>query len=243
VMRHRVFGIAAALAVSACAAAAAHAQQQYGDPSNFPGTYLTQRTTAPPVFYGQPRIDVTYFVDNTFTATEHSLINQAAAVWSNTTASVNLVEVFSAAAATIDFTTTNLNPHPADLANRTITSVAGAGTFPDGTPWRHITNAAITIDSNPAGPYFTGVGPVPANRFDYFSLILREFGFGLGLGTATSDPNSVMDASLAQGEEHRSLSSGDLSALQDLYGTPEPETWALLGIGLILLSFRRKFIS
>src|SRR5881394_3694803 len=78
------------------------AQQQYGDPTNFPGTYLTQRTT--PVVGTVPRIDVTYFVDSTFSAAQHALINQAAAVWSGTTASVRLVEVGTVAAGAIDFT-------------------------------------------------------------------------------------------------------------------------------------------
>ena len=230
------------LAFWGSAAAAAHAQQQYGDPSGFPGTYLTQRTS-PAQAAGVPRIDVTYFVDGTFTNAEHAVINQAAAVWSGTYASVNLVEVGSAAAAAIDFTTTNLVPNTPALATRSITSTAGAGTYPDGiTPWRHITNAAITIDSNPQGPYFIGALPVPSNRFDYFSLVLREFGLGLGLGFATGDPNSVMDATLAQGEQHRSLSSLDIAALNTLYGTPEPATWALFAVGLLVLGVGRKFI-
>ena len=151
------------------------------------------------------------------------------------------MEVSSAAAATIDFSTSNLVPHPPDLATRTITTIPGPGTYPDGSPWRRITNAAITIDSNPTGPYYMGPGPVPSNRTDYFSLIMREFGFGLGLGLATSDPTSVMDGALAQGEEHRTLSAGDIAALQILYGTPEPETWALFGIGLLAILLRRKF--
>ncbi len=242
-MRLRVIGIAAALVVSA--AVVAQAQQQYADPSGHPGTYYTQRTTAPTAFFGQPRIDVTYFVDtSSFTATQYALIQQAAATWSNTTASVRLVEVFSsAAAANIDFTSSQINPNIAENATRVIGSTAGAGTYPDGSPWRNITHAAITIDSNPQGPYWEDTTtPVPVNRYDYFSLLLREFGFGLGLGLATSDPNSVMDADIALGEQHRTLTAADLAALQTLYGTPEPETWALLGIGLAALGLRRKFI-
>ena len=71
---------------------------------------------------------------------------------------------------------------------------------------------------------------------------MREFGFGLGLGAATGDPGSVMDPSIATGEQHRVLSPNDIAALQTLYGTPEPSTWALLGIGLLVLGAGRKFI-
>jgi hypothetical protein len=219
-----------------------HAQQQYGDPANFPGTYLTQRTTPVPGYI--PKIDVTYFVDTTtISAAQHALINQAAAVWSSTTASVRLVEVGTATAGAIDFTMQNLNNPFTNLATRTITTVPGAGTYPDGTPWRQITSAAITLDSNPSGPqpYFLGPGPAPANQFDFFTLIMREFGFGLGLGFAPGDPNSVMDSNIVMGEQHQVLSPNDIAALQTLYGTPEPSTWALLGIGLLALVIQRKF--
>jgi hypothetical protein len=222
-------------------AALLRAQQQYGDPSAFPGTYLTQRTT--PVAGYVPKIDVTYFVDSTFSAAQHALINQAAAVWSTTTASVRLVEVGTAAAGAIDFTMQNLNNPQLNLATRTLTTVPGAGTYPDGSPWRRITSASIVIDTNPPGPqpWFLGPGPTPANQFDFFSVIMREFGFGLGLGFATADPASVMDSNIVLGEQHQVLSPNDVAALQTLYGTPEPSTWALLGIGLVALGFRRKF--
>jgi hypothetical protein len=231
------------LAFWCCAAAAAHAQQQYQDPTGSPGTYFTQRTTAPSAFFGQPRLDVTYFIGGGFTPQQVALIRQAAAVWSNTTASVNLVEVGTAGAGAIDFQPNNINDVTFDLANRIITSNPGPGTYPDGSPWRRINNTLIIIDSIPPQPYFTtSAGPVPAGQFSFFSLVLREFGFGLGLGFATTDPNSVMDSDLTTGEQHLTLTAADLNALQTLYGTPEPETWALLGIGLGVLIFRRKFI-
>ena len=139
------------------------------------------------------------------------------------------MEVGSLAASTINFTTLNLNNNTTNLASQTITTVAGPGTYPDGTPWRHITSASIIIDSNPPGPlpYFLGPGNVPPNEFDYFSIIMREFGFGLGLGLAPGDPASVMDPNIAVGDQNRVLSPNDIAALATLYGAPEPESWAL----------------
>ena len=248
----RRWGIRAALALvfSISAPALLQAQQQYQDPANFPNTYFTQRTT-PAATVGQQRIDVTYFIDpvaynplNPNRAAEAALIRLAATIWSSTSASVNLVEVGSAAAGNIDFTTANLG-NPLLLSSENITSVPGAGTYPDGSPWRHITNAAITIDLNPPGPnpYFYGPpGNAPANQFDYLTVVMREFGFGLGLGLAAADPNSVMDPNITTGEQHRSLDPADAAALALLYGTPEPATWALFGLGLLLVGFRRKFI-
>ena len=234
-----------ALAFWGSAAALAQAQQQYGDPTNFPGTYLTQRTSPPTPVGLVPRIDVTYFVDGTFTATEHALIVQAAGVWSGTTASVRLVEVFAIAGANIDLTSVNLNNNTTNLADRVITSVPGPLTYPDGTtPWRQITSASITIDRNlPAITPFYYLNPTPIlpNEYDYFSVVLRELGLGLGLGFAPGEPGSVMDPNITTGETHRTLSPNDIAALQTLYGTPEPETWALFGIGLIALGLLRRF--
>lgn len=237
----RVGKIGGWLVVLACSASGlAHAQQQYGDPTNFPGTYLTQRTTTPTPPGFVPTIDVTYFVDPTdFDATQHALINQAAAIWSQAGgASVRLVEVFSPGAH-IDFTQSNLNNNTFDLADRIIATTPGPGTYPDGTPWRRITNADIEIDAIPTGGpgnYYYNVGVMGAGQFDYLSVLIREFGFALGLGFATAgDPNSVMDSDITAGEQNRTLTTADVAALQALYGTPEPATWALFGVGLLAL--------
>lgn len=225
----------------------AFAQQQYGDPTNYPGTYLTQRTS-PPIPGTNPTIDVTYFISpGSFSGQEANLIRAAAGIWSNymvTQAAVRLVEVNSAAGADIVFNSADLNDATTNLAQANLTTVPGAGTYPDGTPWRQITSATITIDSDPPGApgYFTGNGSVPPGRYDFLTLILREFGVGLGLGFATNaDPNSVMDGNLAPGDQHQALTRTDINALVTLYGAPEPATWALFSIGLVVLAGRRRF--
>jgi hypothetical protein len=233
----KIGGWAIALVLSA--SAVAHAQQQFGDPAN-PNTYITQRTSPPfPIPVTTQTIDVTYYVDpGEFTATEHSLINQAAAIWSRAGgASVRLVEVF-APGAQIEFTQPNLNNNTTNLADRQVTSTPGLGTYPDGRPWRQITNADIQIDRNlPAtNPWYFNVGTFLPNEHDYLTVLIREFGFGLGLGFAgAGDPNSVMDNNIQPGEMRRNLSTGDIAALQTLYGTPEPATWALFGVGLLTM--------
>jgi hypothetical protein len=218
------------------------AQQQFGDPGNYPGTYLTYQTSP-----GQSPIDVTYYIaPGSFSPTEVTLIQQAAAIWSNPTVtgtSLVLVEVTSPAGAQITLSSADLDDVTFNLAQRTLNTSPGAGTFPDGRPWRHIDSSIIVIDSDPPGPppYFIGGGNVPPSRYDFRSLILREFGIALGLGfTTAGDPNSVMDLNLALGEQHRVLSPGDITAAQTLYGAPEPATWALLGIGLAIVGGSRK---
>jgi hypothetical protein len=229
------------------APAAASAQQQYGDPANYPGTYLTHRDS-PPVLGTNLTIDVTYYIaPGNFSGQEAALIRQAADIWSNymlTQAAVVLVEVNSPAGAGIVFNSADLNDATTNLAQATLTTVPGTGRYPDGTPWRQITSATITIDLDPPGApgYFTGNGSVPPGRYDFLSLILREFGLGLGLGfAANGDPNSVMDGNLAPGDQHQTLAPGDINALATLYGAPEPATWALFGIGLAVLAGRRRF--
>lgn len=233
------------LVVLTCSASGLlHAQQQYGDPTNFPGTYLTQRTTPPPTGF-VPTIDVTYFVNpGDFDATQHALITRAAAIWSQPgSVSLRLVEVFTPGAA-IEFTQSNLNNNNTDLATRVITTAPGPGTYPDGTPWRRITNADIVIDSIPTGGpsnYYYDVGAMVPGQFDYLSVLIREFGFGLGMGFATgADPNSVMDSDITANELHRNLTPTDIVAIRTLYGAPEPATWALFGVGLLALGALRK---
>jgi hypothetical protein len=220
-------------------------QQQYGDPTNFPGTYVTQRTSPPTPPRFVPIFDVTYFVaPGEFDAAQHALINLAAATWSEAGgAAVRLVEVF-APGADIDFSQQNLNNNTTDLASRVLTTAPGPGTYPDGTPWRTITNADITIDTIPQGGvnnYYIGVGPFLPGQFDYFAVLLREFGFGLGLGLAgPGDPNSAMDSDITANEQRSSLTTEDIAALQTIYGTPEPATWALFGVGLLVMGAVRK---
>ena len=124
----------------------------------------------------------------------------------------------------------------------TVTSTLGVGTYPDGRSWNHITSATLDFhDSNPN--WHTDPTTAPAgNERDVLSYLIRAFGFALGLGVAgVGDPASVMTAGVPNpGVTRRVLSAQDIAALQTIYGSPEPATWALFGIGVAALGVARR---
>jgi len=232
VSRRLGLGLAAFLALFCAAPGLLFAQQQqFGQP---PNTYLTWGTNS-----NSTRIDVTYFIGAGFTGNMPNLIRQAAAQWSASGSRVNLVEVGTLAASQIRLSAAPVGV--AALSQITRNSVAMPGTL-NGQPWRQIT-APETIVVNTNFAFWDGVGPQAANQFDFQSVILDLMGYSIGLGfvTAGTDPGSVMQPTFASGVPgNHTLSPTDLASVQAVYGTPEPGTLALLGIGLGVLGATRR---
>ena len=78
------------------------------------------------------------------------------------------------------------------------------------------------------------------NGFDFFSVVLHEFGHALGLGHSTN-PNAVMFPSIGAGTSNRTLHADDIAGITVLYGTaaiPEPSSFLYLGfvtVGLLVV--------
>jgi len=215
-------GLAAALLCSVPALAEAQGQQQFGAPNE----YVTQRSSPP----NGSAIDVTY-VTSGLSATWSAAVTQAAAIWNAAGANVQLVTTAAPTTITINALSSGA---PVGI---TITTLPGVGTYPDGRNWNQITSATIDFHDTLPGwqPDFNA--PLAGNERDLLSYLIREFGFALGLGVAgAGDPASVMTAgNPPNGVTSRVLSPGDIAALQSIYGAPEPETWALFGVGLLAL--------
>jgi hypothetical protein len=238
-MRRVGLSAAVAAAILCAASASAHAQQQqYGQP---PNTYVTWGTNTP----GATRIDVTYFVgDPSLTGNTANLIRAAAAAWNGAGANVNLVEVSgpgAAASANVVFQI-GATPGGTFVFPTTMPTTPGAGTFPNGSPWVMI-NGQVVITANSAlMPFTSGTGAVGPFLWDFNSFALQMVGFALGLGPAAfGDPNSVMNPTIPFGPGFAGPTAADSTALQAVYGSPEPATFALFGIGLAALGFTRKF--
>lgn len=229
----RVGGIRALLAAAVVCAAPALAEaqsQQYGQP---PSTYTTWGDNN----IGTQYIDVTYFIGGGFTANQENLLRSAAAAWNGSGAAVRIAEVF-APGADVDFSRALVPGF--QLADVNITTVPGAGTYPNGDPWAQIQPGATIIVNNGIASW-DGVGAQAG--IDFEALALNLFGQALGLGLASGDPTSVMqpDANysfVAPGNQ--SLSPSDIAAIQAVYGTPEPATLALFGVGLLVLAFTKR---
>jgi hypothetical protein len=211
------------------APALAQAQQQFGDPVNFPGQYLTRRSSTP----NGTSIDVQYVSAGAFTPGMSAAITQAAAVWNAAGANVQLVT--GPAPSTAFVLGLPFGPNPGITLNNT---TPGTGTFPGGISWQQITGS-LTLVNLAAPNWFVGPGSPAPGQLDFLSYMIQQFGFALGLGNTGLDPGSVM-ANLAPGTTQRVLSPGDIAALQILYGAPEPETWALFGVGLVALGALKR---
>lgn len=209
-------------------------QQQYGQTS--PDTYVTWGTNTP-----QANIDVTYFIGAGFNATQANLIRQAAATWNNAGSALNLVEVGVLAGSNIQM---DFVPIGAPVFSQmTLNSVPGPGTYPNGDPWRQIVSPA-TLNVNSNFNWWDGTGVQPVNAFDLEAYVTTLLGRGLGLGNAApGDAASVMQpdsAFLFGAPGNTALSPGDIVAVNAVYGTPEPATFALFGIGLAAFGFSKR---
>jgi len=215
-----------ALAILCSIPALAQAQQQYGIP---PGDYTTQRSTPP----DGTRIDVTYvvFPSANLTPSMISAINTAANIWNAAGANVQLVTTGAPSVIVFDST-----------GARIVSSTGVLGQYPDGTDYHHINFAALPVDGTQVWHTDPNTPALPG-EIDLISYMLREFGFALGLGVDLGglDPSSVMSLlPPGAGITNRTLSAGDIAALQTLYGAPEPATWALFGVGLAALGAAKK---
>jgi hypothetical protein len=230
-------GLSTAIAAAIlCAAwAPAHAQQQqYGQP----GTYVTWGTNTT----GQNIIDVTYFVGGGMTATQANLIRQAAAAWNNTGAFVHLVEVGSSVGANAVFQIGAVPPGTLFISPNVPTTGVQPGLL-NGSPWVQINGqAVITLNSAIMPLVWDGSTPQPALYWDFNTLALQMVGYALGLGPAfAGDPNSVMNPTVPFNTGFTAPTPADAASLLAVYGSPEPATFALFGVGLAALGFSRKF--
>jgi len=232
-------GLSAAIAAAILCAAWAPAyaqQQQYGQP----GTYVTWGTNTT----GQNVIDVTYFVSGSMTGNTGNLIRQAAQAWNNTGAFVHLVEVGSQAGADVVYQIGAVPPGTLLVSPNVPTTGIQSGTL-NGSPWVQINGQVfITANAGLMPLFWDGTGTPPALYWDFYSIALQMVGFSLGLGAVPGNPNSVMNTTMSPVPLFPGFTGptpSDAASLLAIYGSPEPATFALFGVGLAALGFSRKF--
>ena len=67
-------------------------------------------------------------------------------------------------------------------------------------------------------PWYVGLGRVPSDRFDLFSVALHEFGHCLGLQHSRARPTPVMSPTLGPGVARRRLEPDDVAGERAIYG-------------------------
>jgi hypothetical protein len=234
------FSAGLAAAILCAASGFAHAQQQqYGQP---PNTYVTWGSNTPGA-----TIDVTYFVgDPSISANQANLIRQAAASWNGVAGNVRLVEVSGPGASTtanVLFQVGNTGS-TAVVAPTTLPTTPGSGTFPNGASWVLINGQVVVTASSLFAPFYWDGSPLvqPPGTINFLTVALQMTGFAIGLGPAAlGDTNSVMSQNFPLGPGGlTSPTANDVVAVNAIYGSPEPATFALFGVGLAALGFGRK---
>src|SRR5262249_45911968 len=116
-------------------------------------------------------------------------------------------------------------------------------TYPNGSQWYQI-NGPLTITVISIFPFWDGIGaPRPGVLLVQSAVALGLCGQDRGLAQ-TGGASSVMQPNgniLFNTPGNHSLSNEDIQAIQAVYGTPEPTTLALLGIGLAVFGVSKKF--
>src|SRR5436190_185864 len=234
-------GVAAAILFAA--PSFVHAQtQQYGGPGG--NTYATWGSQPPPV---SQRVDLYYFIGPSVSGAQATVIQQAAAAWSSVSG-VNLIQSPNVISNPISIfvNAANLGASIGTVTPLVVGSTLSTQqptTYPDGRNWYQITGP-LTITVNNVFPFWDGNGVPPGGFFsvDQTAIALDLWGRALGLAP-TGGAGSVMqpDGSFLFSQPgNHSLSTQDVAAVQAVFGTPEPTTLALLGIGLAVFGFSNK---
>jgi len=161
-------------------------------------------------------------------------IRDAAEVWNDAGANVQLVEVFTLAEADIHVhghSTSPCNSSVSGCAERsyTLTETKYADGHKHG---RMVKTQTLTMITKPPGfgstyTWYAGADPeaIGFYQYDYTSVAIQEFGHHLGLGHADGgdghpdSADSPMTSSLANNQTHRVLQPSDITAIQHLYGS------------------------
>jgi len=243
-------GLAAAILLGA--SSLVHAQsQQFGGPGG--NTYAQWGSQPPPT--GQV-IDLYYFIGGSVSGPEATVIQQTAAAWSSAGAGVRLIQATDLVSHPISIfvNAANLGVTPGTVTPLQVgTTLTGPmpTTYPNGSQWYQI-NGPLTITVNDIFPFWDGNSappPPPSLYLDQTAVAMDLWGQALGLAQ-TGGAGSVMQPNsniFFNQQGNQTLSPEDIAAVQAIYGTPEPTTLALLGIGLAVLGvstiFRRTTLG
>jgi uncharacterized repeat protein (TIGR01451 family) len=119
----------------------------------------------------------------------------------------------------VDVTSTDTTGGADAAIHITLADTTDLGGVPEGILGLEESGGAITIVSG--WNWYTGADPalIGADQYDFQTTVTHELGHSLGLGHST-DPNSPMYWSLPTGVTRRSLTTSDLTVVEDLERDP-----------------------